>query len=361
MTFDSQEPYNNLPPLPPEDLNLKGDKYNELLLKSRTAMAELKGYTFSLPNPLLLLSPAILTEAIESSEIEDIHTTLANVLEGQLVDVSKRSDADEKIINYKEALLWGAHHLDDYALSTRLITGILQKMLPDASGSYRRTNNQIVDIGSKKTVYTPPQHTEIDRLMQNWEDFVNKNTNFDPLVKAALAHYQFESIHPFEDGNGRTGRILIVLQLMQENIIHWPLLYISGYISKTKSEYYQALRAIPREGDWEGFILYMLEGFYRQAQETKNIIFDIIDYRDTFTKKLEDNHAKIYSSDLVEALFEFPFITPTKLAEKLNVHYTTASRYLKELKEGGLLSDKKSGRNHFYINLQLLKIINKIQ
>jgi Fic family protein len=361
MTFDPKLPYNDLPFLPPENITLEGEEYNNLLLKARTALAELKGYTHSLPNPLLLLSPAILTEAIESSEIENIHTTIANVLEGQIVEESERSDADKKIINYKKALLWGAEHFNDYAISTRLITGIFEKMFPEESGSYRRTGNQIIDTGSKEPVYTPPDHTEINQLMQNWEDFVNKNDDFDPLVKAALAHYQFESIHPFEDGNGRTGRILIVLQLMQEDIIHWPLLYISGYISKTKSEYYQSLRAIPREGAWENFIFYMLKGFYQQAQETKKIMFDIINYRDKFAKDLESKHRKIYSSDLVEVLFEYPFITPTKLADELGVHFTTASRYLKELKEGDLLTDKKSGRNHFYINLELLNIINKMK
>jgi Fic family protein len=196
--------------------------------------------------------------------------------------------------------------------------------------------------------------------MNNLENFINGSIlpEVDPLIRCAIGHYQFEAIHPFSDGNGRTGRILVVLSLVNAGILSLPILYISGYINKNKNDYYRLLLEVTTNGNWDEYILFMLNGFYLQAKETKDLLFKIMKLFFDFKKELKKDHKKIYSADLVEALFSYPVITPVKLANELGIHYTTASRYLVELEKSGTLSSKKIGKYHFFANKQLLQIIH---
>lgn len=356
MSFNAISPF-ALPPLPPP-VDFKNPLFFDKLLKARTQLAELNGYTLALPNPLLLLSPAILKESLASSEIENIHTTLIEALQNQLFPESKRKVADKEVLRYRKAILWAHGQLGPMPICTRLIQGIQQTLIPAGQGQYRRQQNQIANTATNEVLYTPPPAAEIPRLLSNWENFVNQEPEtLDPLIKSAAAHYQFEAIHPFIDGNGRTGRILMVLQLIQDKILQLPVLYVSGYINKNRSEYYRLLNAVTRAGEWNGFILFILEAFHSQAKETVKLLLAIRSLFEAFKEEIQKKIPKIYSGDLVEKLFSFPVLTPVSLGEKLNIHYTTASRYLKNLSQNGFLKSSRVGRHHFFINENLMKIL----
>lgn len=355
MTFDPKQPH-NLELLPP-DIDFNDPKFTKPLLKAHTALAELKGYSFGMPNPLLLLSPAILRESIASSEIEDIHTTIIDALQNQLLPESEQRKDDKEVLHYREAVLLGFAEMSKVSISTRLITGIHERLRTKENG-YRKIQNAIAVNRTGEILYTPPIITEIPRLISNWENFVNAKDEIDPLIKVAISHYQFEAIHPFGDGNGRTGRILIVLQLIHSGLLHWPILYISGYINDNRPEYYKLLREISTKKNWTEFILFMIDGFYSQAIETKKTLFDILQLFNEMKTEIKTNHQKIYSADLIETLFAYPIISPVKLGKEMNVHYTTATRWLSELTEGGFLAHKKLGKYQLYINKKLIVLLS---
>lgn len=348
----------------PQDLTLLPPKVKitteiqEWLLKARIELAELKGYSFSLTNPFLLLSPAVIKEAVASSEIENIHTTVINVLENQLFPEEEQSKPDKEVLRYREALLWGYKQREKTALTTRLITGIHQKLMPELNGQYRTIQNAITE-GGKVIRYTPPLQKDIPRLMSNLEIFLNENKSIDPLIKAIIGHYQFEAIHPFNDGNGRTGRILMLLGLVQDDVLNPPVLFISGYINKFKSDYYQKLLDVTVKEDWQSYILFMLQGFFEQAKETKELALSVQSSFFQLKKLIKKSHQSIYSADLLEVLFSYPIINPLRLAQELDIHRTTATRYLQELERGKILQSKVVGTYHLYANVPLLNALHK--
>lgn len=356
MSFNSTYPF-DIPLLPPKiDL----EDFSNLLLKARTELAELKGYSFSMPNPMLLISPAIVRESVASSNIENINTTLVEVLQNELFPEAERRLPDKEVLRYRDAVLWGNKNIHSYGLSTRLIVGIQKQLIPESHGNYRMQQNQIANMSTHEVLYTPPIAPEIPRLMSNWEKFANEPPpDLDPLIRAAIAHYQFEAIHPFKDGNGRTGRILMVLQLIQDEILTLPILYISGYINNHRSDYYRLLRGITTNEDWKGFILFMLEGFYLQAKDTKETLFKIMKLYFEFKDTLKKTHPKIYTADLVDILFSSPIISPVKLASLLGSHYMTASKYLAQMAKSNLLKEGKYGRYHLFVNERLLSVVKK--
>ena len=356
MSFDPTYP---LPLLPPK-IDFKNPKFLDLLLKARTELAELKGYSFSMPNPIILINPINIKESVASSNIENINTTIVKVLQNQLFPEAEQRAPDKEVLHYRDAVLWGFKHLKTYPVANRLILGIQKKLLPKIPGEYRKQQNQIKNMTTDKVLYTPPIASDIPKLMSNWENFVNKKgDSIDPLIKCAIGHYQFESIHPFNDGNGRTGRILMVLQLIQDDILNLPILFISGYINKNRNEYYRSLRAITTHKKWDDFIIFMLKGFYVQAKEAKNLLFKIMQHFSEFREAVKKNHKKIYSADLVEMLFSYPIISPVKLANELGIHYTTASRHLMKLSRAGLLKEGKYGKYHLFINDSLIRLMKK--
>ncbi len=358
MSFSPTYPF-ALPPLPPAGALSNAD-HGDLLLKARVELAELKGACQQLPNPMLLMMPSMMRESVASSNIENINTTLAEVLQWQLFPESEQRPPDKEVLRYREAVEWGYQQYKKYAISTRLISGIHQRLIPGEEGRYRRVQNQIANLGTGESLYTPPPAAEIPALIGNWENYVNRTDDpLDPLIRTIVAHYQFEAIHPFKDGNGRAGRILMVLQLLQSGLLAFPILYISGYINKHRSEYYRRLLAVTSHGDWNGFIHYMLEGFYIQAKETHADLRSITTLFEVMKEEIRTKNKKIYSADLVEAVFTYPVISPTKLAAAMNMHYTTTSRYLSQLASMGILKEATVGKYHLFANHRLLKILNK--
>jgi Fic family protein len=358
MPLDPTQPF-DLPPLPPS-LNFKHERFIDVLLQTRTELGELNGYSRSLPNPLLLLSPAVVRESVASSNIENINSTMEEALQAQLFPESERKTTDKEVLRYRDAILWGFETLKKLSISTRLILGIQKKLIPARDTGYRKTQNKIANSATGEVIYTPPSAQEIPRLIGNWENFVNADDDgIDPLVKSAIAHYQFEAIHPFGDGNGRTGRILMVLSLIQQKLLSLPILYISGYINANRSEYYRLLRGVSSSADWYAWIHFMLKGFHLQAKSTKEVLFKLMEMLEKKREHIRAKHKKIYSADLVEALFSSPIITPVSLGRKLDINYRTASRYLAELAEGKVVHEQFVGKYHLFINRPLLDLLKK--
>jgi Fic family protein len=357
MSYNPIYPF-NLPLLPPL-ISFESIEINKLLLKARTELAELKGCSLSLPNPRLLLSPAIIKESVASSNIENINTTVIEVLQNQLFPEIEQSKPDKEVLRYREAIDWGFDNIKKYSMSTRLILGIQKKLIPESHGEYRAHQNRIENSTTKQPIYTPPIASHIPRLMSNLENYLNNEKKVDPLIKTIIGHYQFESIHPFNDGNGRVGRILMVLQLINDELLFFPILYISGFINKHRSDYYHLLRKITSDNKWLDFVAFMLDGFHQQAKETKNLILKIKVLYFEFKKNLKTNFRKIYSADLVDNLFSYPIITPVRLAKELGSHYTTTSRYLAQLSKAGVLQEAKMGKYHLFINKDLISLMKK--
>ena len=356
MSFDPTYPQ-ALDPLPPSAV-LTNSIFGDLLLKARVELAELKGACGQIPNPLLLTAPAAMRESVASSNIENINTSLAEVLQWQLFPEVEQRLPDKEVLRYREAMFWGYHQLEKYPISTRIITGIQARLIPGGSGAFRREQNRIVNLSSRETLYTPPPAQKISSLIGNWENYVNADDpRTDPLIRAIIAHYQFEAIHPFRDGNGRTGRILMVLQLIQSGLLTMPVLYISGYINRNRRDYYHRLLAVTTSGEWQPYVEYMLTGFYMQARETRETLGRITSLFHQLKEQVKTENSKIYSADLIDALFTYPVLTPTKLAAELNMHYTTTSKYLTQLAKMGILKEATVGKYHLFLNHKLMDIL----
>ncbi len=357
MSFSPTQPNNELPPI--SNHGLKNEDFFDLLIKAQKELSELKGYTFKLPNPELLLSPSVIRESVESSSIENINTTIVDVLKNQLIPEAERSPADKEAIRYKSAVDWGFQKLGEVNISTRLIKGIMHKLLSDSDGEYRTKQNHIVNSSTGEILYTPPIINKIPELINEWENFANNTAkdSLHPLIRIALAHYQFEAIHPFDDGNGRTGRIIMVMQLLKEEILSLPVLYISSYINKNKSEYYKLLQACNESQSYKPFVEFVLKGFCSQAIETKKTLFAIMDSFYEIKNRIRADHSKIYSADLVDSLFVSPVISPSRLATDLKIHRATASKYLQSLESTGILDSMKYKTYRFYFNKELLEIL----
>jgi Fic family protein len=355
MSFDPTYPH-DLALLPPN--GIINESYFSELLEARVALAELSGACSEIPNPSLLTAPVVIRESVASSNIENINTTLAEVFQWQLFPETERRQPDKEVLRYREAMLWGYQELDKLPLSSRIITGIQAHLIPDGNGAFRREQNQIANTATREVFYTPPPANRIPDLLGNWENFVNaEDKNIDPLIKAIIAHYQFESIHPFRDGNGRTGRILMILQLVQYGLLAYPVLYISRYINQNREAYYLSLRRVTSEGDWDTYIRFMLHGFQLQAYETRKTLYLMNRLLHDVREKVKKESPKIYSLELIEALFTYPLITPTSLAVEIGIHYTTASKYLSELVKIGILRDTKLGKHHLFSNYKLVDLL----
>ncbi|WP_375417280.1 Fic family protein [uncultured Hymenobacter sp.] len=357
MTFLPGRPF-PLPDLPPA-LDFDDIRFHRLVAKARTELGELKGYSAALPNPILLLSPAILRESIASSNIENVNTTVEQALQQQLFPEAEQRPADKEVLRYGQAMRWGFEQLPALSLSARLIVGIQQQLLPSGYAGYRTTPNQIINSATGQPVYTPPSAYDINRLLGNWENFVHTpDERIDPLIACAITHYQFEAIHPFGDGNGRTGRILMVLYLAYHELLTLPTLYLSGYINRHRPNYYRLLAQVSAAGDWTSFILFMLEGFHQQARETKQMLVESMGLLQQFRDAVRQSGRKI-PPQLIEAVFTQPILTPTQAARTLGVHYSTATKYLNQLTDLNLLEASELGKYHLYSNRQLISLLSR--
>jgi Fic family protein len=243
-------------------------------------------------------------------------------------------------------------------ITSNLAVRIMQTMKRTTAGLRNTAGVKLVNPTSQKVIYTPPDHQVVPDKLKNWEAFVNEESELDALVRMAIMHYQFEAIHPFADGNGRTGRILNVLFLVKEKRLNLPVLYHSAYIIQHKNEYYRSLREVSEEGNWQQWILYMLEAVEETARNTLNLVKSIIKLKDEMLRIIQSHPHKMPAHDLAELLFTYPYIKSKTLMEKGLGTRPTASRYLSDLEQAGLLDTLKVGREIYFVNFRLLNLLS---
>ncbi|GMQ26429.1 Fic family protein [Algoriphagus sp. oki45] len=355
--FDKTIPYNDLPLLPPKaELETK-----PILLKTISAsraLAQLNGAIRNLPNPTLFLDTIHLQEAKASSAIENIITTNDDLYQALIADKKFESPETKEVLRYKEALWMGLERMKSRPfITTNLCIELVQTIKGNTSG-IRTTPGTTLSNTAGEVIYTPPSGEEVIReKLANWEKFINEDDSFDPLIKMGLMHYQFEAIHPFADGNGRTGRILLLLFLKQTGLLAIPAIYLSEYIIQHKSEYYRHLRAVTESEDWEGFIIYMLEMVEKTANHGLKRLEQVSNLMEYTAEQIRVTLPRVYSKDLVEIIFRLPYTKRQFLIDAGLGTPKTVGNYLSELEAEGFLFSKKVGKEKLYLNTSLMNIL----
>lgn len=355
--FDKTIPYNDLPALPPaRDLETKA-----ILLKTISAsraLAQLNGAIRNLPNPTLFIDTIHLQEAKASSAIENIITTNDDLYQALIADKKFESPETKEVLRYKEALWLGLERLKIKPFFTTNLCIELVNTIKGNTAGIRTLPGTTLTNPKGEVVYNPPSGEEVIRVkMAAWEKFINEDESFDPLIKLALLHYQFEAIHPFPDGNGRTGRILLLMYLKLTGLLSTPAIYLSEYIIQNKNAYYRCLRGVTEKEDWERFILYMLEMVEVTAIHGLNRLEQIARLIETTAENLREKLPKVYSKDLVEILFKLPYTKRQSLIDVGLGNPKTVGNYLSALEKEGFLTSKKVGKEKLYINVALMKIL----
>ena len=356
-SFDRSKPYNRLPLLPPKaDLETK-----EILtktIKASRALAQLNGAIRNLPNNRLFLDTLHLQEAKASSEIENIITTNDDLYQAVVADKKFDNPATKEVISYKEAIWLGFKRFEKKPFITTNLCLELVQCIKQNSAGIRTTRGTTLSNTKGDIIYTPPSGEEVIRdKMANLETFINENKSIDPLIKMAISHYQFEAIHPFSDGNGRTGRILLLLQLKLEQLLDIPALFLSDYIIEHKDKYYNSLRAVTERNDWSIFILYMLDMVEKTAIKGLNRLESIIQLMETTGQEIKEKLPKVYSKDLVEVIFKLPYTKRQNLIDFDLGTPKTVGKYLIALEEKGFLRSVRVGKEKLYLNQKLMDIL----
>ena len=347
-------------------LPLDWDVETKAVLKSlpsaHAALAELKGIASTMPNQSILINTLGLQEARDSSAIENIITTHDDLYKSELNLDSYKSLNAKEVQNYIAATKTGFDLiLKDGLLTNRTVLKIQEVLEGNKAGFRKLPGTTLKSLTTDEIIYTPPQDPkEIKNLMTNLEKFINDKEacDFDPLVKMAIIHYQFESIHPFYDGNGRTGRIINILYLIQEKLQDLPILYLSNYIIKNKSDYYRLLQEVRTKDTWEDWLLFMIKAVDQTSKETIDLILKIRELMISYKRTLRDNY-KFYSQDLLNNLFKHPYTKIEFIQRDLNVSRITAANYLNQLADDKLLTKKKLGTANYYINNPLFKLLSE--
>ena len=329
------------------------------LASSSRALAELKGIAASIPNQGILINTLGLQEAKDSSEIENIVTTHDELFKDDVLPEAFANPAAKEVLRYRQALRVGFELVRASGLLTANNIIEIQGELERNNAGFRRLPGTALKDGSGQTVYTPPQDpAEIIELMGGLERFINTPELFsaDPLIKMALIHHQFESIHPFYDGNGRTGRILNVLYLVREGLLDIPVLYLSSHIVRTKADYYRLLQTVREQDRWEEWVLYILEAVEQTAGQTIATIHAIKAALFDYKHRIRDGY-RFYSQDLINNLFTHPYTKIEFVQRDLSVSRLTATKYLDALTAGGFVRKQKIGRGNYYINLALNAVL----
>lgn len=329
------------------------------LASASRALAELKGVAASIPNQAILINALGLQEAKDSSEIENIVTTHDELFKDDVLPETFANPTAKEVLRYRQALRLGFEQVRETGLITANHIVHIQAQLERNNAGFRKLPGTALRNGSGETVYTPPQQAaDIVALMGELERFINEPDRFgaDPLIKMALIHHQFESIHPFYDGNGRTGRILNVLYLVKEGLLDVPVLYLSRHIVRTKADYYRLLQAVRDADAWEAWVLYMLEAVEQTAGQTIKTIHGIKEALFDYKHRIRANY-KFYSQDLINNLFMHPYTKIEFVERDLGVSRLTATKYLDALDAGGFVRKQKLGRSNYYINLALNGIL----
>jgi Fic family protein len=360
MPFDRNIPFNDLPDLPPQGFTESPELLRHLTTASRY-LGELNGLCASLPDPQILINTIILQESKDSSAIENIVTTQDELYKAATGEETA-SQAAKEVLNYKEALYAGLQKMKSQKnlLLTNTMVEIVQTIRQNKSGIRSTAGTALKNAINGEVVYTPPVGEDLLRKkLAALEQFINdtKLSTLDPLVKMALIHYQFEAIHPFADGNGRTGRIINALYLVQQELLAQPVLYLSSYIVKYKPEYYQLLRGVTEKENWHDWIMYILTALIETTKLTTKKIRAMLALKDEYEKKMKEVLGSSFSYELLQLLFTLPYLKIELLEKKQLAHRQTASVWLKRMTEAGIVKPQKTGRTTYYINYRLIELL----
>jgi Fic family protein len=353
-------PYYVLDNLPPKREKVETIPILRQVNRATAALAELKGIAKTIPNQAMLINAIVLQEAKGSSEIENIITTQDDLYKALIVNKSNVSPETKEVVNYRKAIFRGFEIVKEQGfLRVNDIVSIQQELVDNTAGVRSTPGTVLKNDKTGEVVYTPPQDKrEILDLLTNFINHFNEQEQeLSPLISLAILHYQFESIHPFYDGNGRTGRILNILYLIQNELIDIPILYLSSYIIEHKSDYYRLLNQTNRTGEWEDWILFMLKAVEITSLQTIAKISLIRQLLEQTVIMVQEHTPKIYKKEMVELLFEQPYSKIDFVVNRLQVERKTASRYLKELEGIGILESVKVGRETLYVNKGLIDIL----
>ncbi|HEY4542784.1 MAG TPA: Fic family protein [Noviherbaspirillum sp.] len=357
LPWQAARPYNDLPALPPQ-----AELETKLILKrcitARAALAELKQAAELIPNQRMLINIVPLLEAKDSSEIENIVTTTDRLFQFADAEGNQADPATKEALRYRTALHHGFQSLRKRPLCTATAVEICRTLKGAEMDIRRVPGTQLANDRTGEVIYTPPEgEARLRTLLANWERFLHEEQELDPLIRMAVGHYQFEAIHPFVDGNGRTGRVLNILFLIEQDLLSLPILYLSRYIIANRADYYRLLLDVTREQAWEPWVLYMLEAVEETSRWTMAKIGAIRRLHEVTVDHVRLRAPKIYSRELVDVIFEQPYCRISNLVEKNVVQRQAASRYLKELVEIGVLRETSVGKEKLFIHPKLMRLL----
>lgn len=345
--------------LPFNDYDLKTPRILESLNEASRSLAELKGFANSIPNQYILINAITINEAKDSSEIENIVTTHDSIYK-VLTESGFKDESAKEVVDYRSAI-WRGYEIikEKEFISTNILVELQGMIEHNKAGIRKNPGTKLINSKTGEVIYTPPQdEKEIRDLLKNLEDYINENDDVDSLIKMALIHYQFESIHPFYDGNGRTGRILNVLYLVLNNLLDSPILYLSNYINKNKDEYYRLFTEFRENSNYEDWIIYILKGIEETSKNTIELIKLIQEEMEAYKQDFITKLPKIYSEELLDSLFYEVYTRINYIEERCHVTRQTAATYLNSLVEAGLLEFEKIGRESIYKNTRLINLLS---
>ena len=358
MPWIASEPYNELPPLPPVH-ELETKAVLKKTIEARAALASLERAALTLPNPSVLINAIPLLEAQASSEIENIVTTTDELFKYAQDEASANNPATREAFRYRTALFDGFRRAQSRPLNGAMATEICSIIKQREMSIRSLPGTYIGNPETHEPIYTPPFGPRvIEDKLANWERFIHESDDLDPLIVMAVSHYQFEAIHPFEDGNGRTGRVLNVLVLVAAGLLSQPLLYLSRYIIENKSDYYRLLLRVTEEHDWQSWLLYMLEGVRETATFTLAKIAAIQDLQAQIQDRLRTLHGSV-NADFLAILFEQPYARIANVMARCGISRPTATTWLNELVEDGILLKLTVGRERLFVNTTFMDVLTR--
>lgn len=356
--FNPELPFNDLPDLPPPHEQIETTRILKKCIDARVALAELKQAAELIPNSAVLVNALPLLEARASSEIENIVTTTDKLFEFADIAEDRADAATKEALRYRTALYEGTKMVQRRMLTTDMAIQICSTVKGTELDLRSEPGTTLKNRMSGKVIYTPPVGQQLlqDKL-DNWAAFMHEETDIDPLVRLAIQHYQFEAIHPFSDGNGRTGRILNILFLVEHGLLDSPILYLSRYIISNKAAYYRLLQRVTQEQAWEDWIMFVLEGVDETCTWTTDKIKAIRELMDHTAEFVQSRLPKIYSWELCALLFKQPYCRIGNLVDAGIAQRQTASVYLKQLCDIGVLKEVKSGRENIFVHPKYIELL----
>lgn len=357
MTFDPSKPYNDLPPLPPAGF-VETPEILKQCINARVALAELKQAAELIPNASVLVNALPLLEAQASSEIENIVTTTDKLFEYVDGPDHRADPATKEALRYRRALFEGVGKVREGGLSIATAIEVCRTIKGESLDIRTKPGTSLRNMASGAVIYTPPDGRDTIRAkLDNWLEFVNGRSDLDPLVRVAIQHYQFEAIHPFADGNGRTGRVLNILHLVQLELLDSPILYLSRFIIRNKADYYRLLLEVTSKGQWGPWILYLLAGIEDTCLWTTDKIKSIRELMRHTGEYIQRRLPKLYTWELVELLFKQPYCRIANVVEAGLAKRQTASVYLKQLADVGVLREISSGRESLFVHPKYMELL----